>query len=133
MVIYYLTLVDLSPSSSWPLCKAFLKDNDADCLVRVLWDAENTLHKTSIMVSESLNLYSLHRKHYSPELIRDRAQGLHVDVDSPDSSGYWRGQSLGMFWGDFWTTVWTQSSSFQAADRVVQRVRWVEAHGFPWR
>ena len=88
--------------------------------------------QTSIMVSESLDLYSLYRKHHSLALIRDSAQGLNVAVDSPDSSGHWRGQLLGMFWEDFWTTVWTQSSSFQAADKAAQRVRWVEVGGFPW-
>lgn len=87
--------------------------------------------QTSIRVSESLDLYSLRRKHHSPALIRDRAQGLNVDVDSPDSSGHWRGQLLGMFWEDFWTAVWTQSSSFQAADKAAQRVWWVEVGGFP--
>lgn len=53
------------------------------------------------MVPESLDLSSLHRKHHSPGLIRDRTQGLKVDVDSPDSSGHCRGQLLGTFWEDF--------------------------------
>lgn len=89
MLIYYLTLVGLSPSSSLPLCKVFLKDNDAKCIVECFGIHRERCAQTSIMVSESLDLYSLRRKHHSLALIRDRAQGLSVDVDSPDSSGRW--------------------------------------------
>lgn len=69
----------------------------------------------SVMVLESLGLYSLPRKQHSLALIRARAQGLSVEVDSHDFSGHWWGQVPGMFWEDFWTTVWTQSSSFKDA------------------
>lgn len=110
-VIYYLTSVCLSPSSSWPLCKVFSKANNTDCLgtgLRMLCTAQ-------CCVLESLGLHSLPRKHHSLAFIRARAQGVNVELDSHDSSGHWEGQGPGMFWEDFWTTVWTQSSSSQAA------------------
>lgn len=95
-VIYYLTLAGLSPSSSWPLCKVFFKTNNTDCPGTGLRDAQ-----PSVVVLESLGLYSLPRKHHSLALIRARAQGMDVEVDSHDSSGHWQGQVLSMFLGRF--------------------------------
>lgn len=86
MVIYYLMLVGLSPSSFWPLhgplCKVFLKQ----CFLGKRFGMHRErCAQSSATVSESLDMYSLHRKGHSLALIRDRAQGLNVNVDSPDS------------------------------------------------
>lgn len=113
-VIYYLTLADLSPSSSWPLCEVFFKANTA-CLGTGLREAQRALCTAQCCGLGVIGLSSLPRKHHSLALIRARAQGMNVEVGSRDSSGHWQGQVLGRFWEDFWTTVWTQSSSFQDA------------------
>lgn len=132
MVIYYLMLVGLSPSSFWPLhdplCKVFLKR----CFLgKHFGTHRERCAQSSVTVSESLDMYSLHRKGHSLALTRGRAQGLNVNVDSPDAqvTGQVR---YSVFWEDFWTTTWTQGFSVQAADRALQRVRQVEIGGFPW-
>lgn len=95
MVIYYLTLVGLSPSSSWPLndplCEVFFKDNDAEWLAEAHWDTQRTVC--------IIWWYGLRVTGPLPALIRGRAQRLTVDADSPDSSGHCEGQLLGRLWG----------------------------------
>lgn len=71
------------------MCKVFLKADNADCLGSELRDAQRMLCTPSVMVLELLGLYSLPRKQHSLALIRARAQGLSVEVDSHDFSGHW--------------------------------------------
>lgn len=86
----------------------------------------------SVMVLESLGLYSLPRKQHSLALIRARAQGLSVEVDSHDFSGHGEvrcqacsGKISGPLYGH-------RAPVSRMQSKPAQRVRWVEVGGFPW-
>ncbi|KAJ7395830.1 hypothetical protein BTVI_151014 [Pitangus sulphuratus] len=55
---------------------------------------DNTI-RTTASWSQSIFFLASVRKHHSSALIRDRAQGLDVEVGSRDISGHWRAEFLG--------------------------------------